>query len=210
MRRLISVVVAFVVLFVAWAQSFAATYPVALSPAASAALNLGTETYPGDHALGLSPQNESNMPASTASGDVLGGIMYDDVANLLTFDFGYGSAFGFSDLNSDWNGGVHIHGDGTNTAQFPSPNTNAGIIINLGPFHTAAGTRSGRVTGSVTLSATHEGWLLDNQLYVNVHTSNNPGGEIRGQLVPVVPEPGAVCLAVIAGLPLLVSRRWRA
>ena len=185
----------------------AAVYSLDISPAANQAANLGTQVYPGDHAPGLSPQNESNKPASTASGgEMPGGITYDDVTNVISFDFGYGSAHGFSDLTSDWNGGVHIHGNGANTAQFPANNTNAGVIYDLASSHTASGTRSGRVTGTRTLSDTHEGWLFNNQLYLNVHTATLPGGEIRGQLV-IVPEPGALGLVGGATMLALVRRR---
>ena len=185
----------------------AAVYPLDLSPPANQAANLGTQIYPGDHALGLSPQNESTKPASTASGgEMSGGISYDDVTNVISFDFGYGSAHGFSDLNSDWNGGVHIHGNGTNTALFPANNANAGVIYDLASSHTASGTRSGRVTGTRTISETHEGWLFNNQLYINVHTATLGGGEIRGQLV-IVPEPGALTLLAGAGMVAMIRRR---
>ena len=205
MRRILAVAVAGLLVVGLQNQSSAATYAVELSPEASRALNLGTQVYPGDHAPGLSPLNEGAKPSSTATGGILGGITYNDDTNVLTFDFGYGSAFGFSDLTSNWNGGVHIHGNGTNTALFPSNNSNAGVIIDLGPAHTASGTRSGRVTGTTTLSATHETWLKDNQLYINVHSVNLPAGELRGQLV-IVPEPAAGLLAM-ALLPLLARRR---
>src|SRR4026207_896745 len=33
------------------------------------------------------------------------------------------------------------------------------------------------------------GTLLNGQLYINVHTAQNPDGEIRGNLVVAVPEP---------------------
>jgi hypothetical protein len=132
-------------------------------------------------------------------------MTYDDVTNLLTFDIGYGSAFGFNDLTSDWNGGVHFHGNGTNTAHFPAVNTNAGVIYDLVSSHTSSGLRSGRLTGTRTLTETHETWLKDNQLYLNIHTAQFPGGEIRGQLV-IVPEPASAALCVIA-LPLLARRR---
>jgi len=182
------------------------TFSIAISPPASAALNLGSEIYPGDHALGLSAANESSQPSSAASGGVLGSMLYDDVSNMLSLDFGYGSAFGFNDLESDWNGGIHIHGDGTTTAQFPDPNTNAGVTVNLGPLHTSSGLRSGRVVGNVTLSDTQETWLLDNQLYLNIHTNDHPPGEIRGQLV-AVPEPTTLGLISMLGLSLCALRR---
>jgi hypothetical protein len=208
MKRVALFVVTLGVVFSGSNHTLAAIYPVLFSPPASAAINIGADTYPGDHALGLSPDNESNMPPSTASGDVLTGMSYDDVTNVLSFDFGYGSAFGFSDLTSDWNGGVHIHGNGAATAHFPADNTNAAVITDLGSFHTASGTRSGRVTGSVALPDTFETWLLNNWLYVNIHTQGNPSGEIRGQLI-LVPEPlsGALLAMGAAGLFALRKRR---
>ena len=49
--------------------------------------------------------------------------------------------------------------------------------------------------------------------YLNIHTSNFPGGEIRGFLIPIsVPEPSTMALATLGGLGLgaLISIRRRA
>lgn len=46
--------------------------------------------------------------------------------------------------------------------------------------------------------------LLSNSLYVNIHTTTNPGGEIRGQIV--LPEPAT---AGLLALGLLMLRRVR-
>jgi hypothetical protein len=45
--------------------------------------------------------------------------------------------------------------------------------------------------------------------YFNVHTTQNPAGEIRGN-IPAIPEPGTVALMAGAALPLLgLARRRR-
>jgi len=193
-----------------WAadEASAVVYRVALSPPAGHALNLGSTTYSVDHAIGLSALNEGHQPPSNATGGVLGGITYDSSTNELFMDFGYGSAFGFLDLEGDFNGGIHIHGDGNDNALYPALNATAGIIAggDLAGIHTSSGLRSGRVTGAVTLNATQETWLFNNQLYVNVHSFLSPPGEIRGQLV-IVPEPSSAMLLAMGVGGFLLRRR---
>jgi hypothetical protein len=49
--------------------------------------------------------------------------------------------------------------------------------------------------------------LADGKAYVNIHTSNFPGGEIRGFLVP---EPATTVLVLLGGAAVLIaSRRMR-
>ena len=72
--------------------SWATLFLIDVSPAGGA-LNLGSTTYTVDHALGLAAPNETAQPASPATDNEVGtGITYDDVSNLLSFDFAYAGA----------------------------------------------------------------------------------------------------------------------
>lgn len=72
---------------------------------------------------------------------------------------------------------AHIHG--------PAPlSSNAPVLVSLVPFNGGSWGTNGLLAGSVTLSPTVLAYLIDGQTYVNIHTGPNPGGEIRGQLVP--------------------------
>lgn len=158
------------------------TFRIDFSPSGGG-LNLGSNNFMGDHAFGLAAANETAQPASAATGEELGaGMSYDDVTNVLSFDFVYGSAFGFVDLESDFTA-VHFHAPGP--INFPSANISAGVIHSLSAFHTPSGARSGRVTGTVVLTDGQETDLFDNKIYVNIHSVLIGAGEIRGQLIPV-------------------------
>ena len=63
---------------------------------------------------------------------------------------------------------IHIHGPAP-------PSDNAGVLYT---FPTAAKKSS----GNFTLTEAHEAHLLNGLLYVTVHSTENPGGEIRGQI----------------------------
>jgi Cu/Zn superoxide dismutase len=89
--------------------------------------------------------------------------------------------------------GAHLH--------MAEAGSNGGVVVNLGPL------RSGNmIRGTVDASAIIDD-LFAGDIYINVHTEDNPGGEIRGQLdlmgnitfdgwlsgsqeVPPVPSPG--------------------
>jgi hypothetical protein len=51
------------------------------------------------------------------------------------------------------------------------------------PFPNVTGT-AGTLTGTLTLDETQRSALTAGLTYVNIHTETNPGGEIRGQIVP--------------------------
>lgn len=168
-----------------------ATFGIDLSPLGGA-LNLGSNPYVQDHAVGLAGANENPQNASPATGnETFAGITYNDTTNALTLQFAYGSDFGFVNLTGDFSL-AHIHGPGPVLAP-GSANMNGGILHDLGGFH-GAGTsaRTGSFFGIVTLSAAQETMLFDNELYINIHSSTFGGGEIRGQLIVVAELPGII------------------
>jgi hypothetical protein len=65
--------------------------------------------------------------------------------------------------------GAHFHGPG-------EAGKNAGIVL---PFASAASP----IKGSATISEAQAADLLAGKWYANIHTSSNPGGEIRGQML---------------------------
>jgi len=74
---------------------------------------------------------------------------------------------------------AHIHGPAT-------ASSSAGVLYNLVPFHRGPLSTQGVFAGSVTLSDTDVTNLLNGDLYMNIHTALNPGGEIRGQLCSTI------------------------
>jgi hypothetical protein len=58
---------------------------------------------------------------------------------------------------------------------------------------------------SMSADATQAADLLAGRYYINIHTANNGGGEIRCNLV--IPEPSSIALLSIGILGFM--RRWR-
>lgn len=153
---------------------------------------------------GLLPANEIPAVASTGSGGEIGsnGIQFDDVTKTLSLMVGWGSVQGFTDLTSDVVAG-HLHGGPINGT--------GGVLINFGitPTSPLSGTGSDGVFSFVTapLTTEQETALLGGNTYLNFHTVNNGGGEIRGNLlVTAVPEPGSV-VALVGLLGGGIARR---
>ena len=145
-----------------------------------------------DAAVGMSPSNE--VPAvtnSTAFGnEISGGISFNTSNSTLTFAIGYGSAAGFADLTGPA-AMMHIHGPA-------GAGTNAAVLFDLASFHFVATNpaQGGVIIGSVVYPNDQIANLLAGLNYVNIHTATNPGGEIRGQLIPLVNvAPEVVCPA---------------
>ena len=67
---------------------------------------------------------------------------------------------------------AHFHGPA-------SPGKNAGVVMPLGNAPTSP------IHGTAQLTPEQEQQLASGMWYVNIHTKNNPGGAIRGQMLKV-------------------------
>ncbi|MCC8395514.1 CHRD domain-containing protein [Paraburkholderia sp. MMS20-SJTR3] len=70
---------------------------------------------------------------------------------------------------------AHFHGPA-------AAGQNAGVKVWISQKGTAEVTSP--ITGQATLSADEAKLFEGGQMYINVHTKNNPNGEIRGQVTP--------------------------
>jgi len=163
----------------------------------------------GKAGFGLLPGNENHTPTGGpgSGGEIGAGIFLDDATNVLTINAGWGSANGFTNLTGNATA-AHIHGP-KESGGVGSFTQNAGVKYDIGG--TTAGFSNSASAGGwtntqVSLTAQDVADLLAGRFYLNVHTTTNGGGEIRGNLVGV-PEPSSLGLLMIFGLPVLVARK---
>jgi CHRD domain/Bacterial Ig domain len=122
-------------------------------------------------------------PSGTGTGTGTGSVSLS--GNTLTI------SIAFSGLSANANN-AHIHGPA-------APGVNAGVLYPLNAI-TTLGATAGTINGTVTLVEGTGGFSIAQQLqqlcaglwYINIHTPNNPGGEIRGQI-----QPGALEGAIV-------------
>jgi hypothetical protein len=171
----------------------------------------------GTAGAGLLPGNETPVIALGGTGGEIGaGIFLDDGddadpnTNFLTVsNVGWGSSQGFTDLTSAANNS-HIHGPTSNnfgfngTANFTQT---AGVLFNLTRSSNLA-TGGTFTSAPISLTAANVGDLNNGKFYINIHTGNNGGGELRGFIVPV-PEPGSFGAMALGLAGLIGLRRIR-
>lgn len=148
---------------------------------------------------GLLPGNENPGASSSASGDA-SSILFDMGNSELTLDIDWGSANGFSDLSGDATA-MHIHGPA-------DINSNGGVLYNLGSMGGFdASASSGGFSGVVSIAAADVQTLLEGNMYLNIHTADNPGGELRANLLQAVPEPSSLAILGLLGSVAAFRRR---
>ena len=110
----------------------------------------------------MSGKSEVPANASTGSGDVLATL--DTTSKKLTYTMTFIGLSGPATA-------AHFHGPAAAGA-------NAGVAVPIGSNPASP------VTSTVTLTDAQMKDLEAGKWYANVHTAANPGGEIRGQLMP--------------------------
>ncbi len=166
------------------------TLALAIGFSTQAALVRFQLSPPGtDVAVGLSPSNEVPHSANStgSGGEISGGITFDTDTSVLHLAVGYGSSAGFQNLTGPASA-MHIHGPA-------GPGTNASVLVSLVPYNFPASnpTNGGVIFGDIPWPTNDTATLLAGLTYLNIHTAEYPGGEIRGQLVAVNEAPVVVC-----------------
>ncbi len=108
--------------------------------------------------------NGAQVPLAVG-GTGVGSMSFNSVTKILSWSVAYTGLSGACTS-------AHFHG--------PAP---AGASAS--PIVSMTCSASPLTGTSVALTATQEGQLLSGQWYINIHTAANPGGEIRGQVLPV-------------------------
>jgi Cu/Zn superoxide dismutase len=156
-------------------------------------VNVHSSVFPAGEIRGqisrtLVPQDGAQeVPPNPSNGAGVGFIAFDPSTHTL------GYYFTFAGLTSAETG-AHIHG-------YAPPGANAGIVHNLGTGSPKKGTW--------TYGAANEANVMNGLTYINVHSSNFPGGEIRGQIIPATAPPtfsvaDLNCDGVVDGADLLI------
>ncbi|MEJ6003439.1 CHRD domain-containing protein [Paucibacter soli] len=193
-----------------------------------AALPMAAQATVYQFNAGLNGANEiGGGSGATAVG--LATLFYDDRGTASLLDDSYDFTMAVFALSGASGGraasGFHIHGAATTTENGPVrvnlddvafPAFNAGSTLLVGGSGITPPTIG--VTAATGSNAGHPAMSFLDMLkgglaYVNVHTSLNPGGAVRGQLVQVaavVPEPASMAL-MFSGLGVLglLARRRR-
>jgi hypothetical protein len=126
----------------------------------AASVALTGPAFADNYKVTLDAKSEVPPNASTATGSA--DVDYDPATKKLSWKVTYSGLTGPATA-------AHFHGPG-------EPGKNAGVAVAI-PNAT-----SSPAEGSATLTDAQAADFLAGKYYINVHTAQNPGGEIRGQV----------------------------
>ena len=124
----------------------------------------GTLSASNTTTLGAKLSGANEVPANSSPGSGTLEASLDKQTNVLTWTVTYAGLTGPVKAG-------HFHGPAAAGA-------NAGVALGF------SGSVESPIKGSATLTAAQLADLMAGKWYVNLHTAANPGGEIRGQVVP--------------------------
>lgn len=163
-----------------------------------------TERVPSLLQTAALPLEESQQTAPVVETDSNGSFSARLDGNVLSVDGSYSQLtssllpIGGADPAGNPESAIHIH--------IGELGANGPIVRNLTVNEKLGRERAGKFTGTFKLSDEQVASLIADGLYVNLHTQNNPSGELRGQIA--VESSDLVGGEVIAtGLPLEESQQ---
>ena len=121
-----------------------------------------------------------------SAGTGAGWVQLDPETKTIEWSFIFGNLTGPATA-------AHFHGPA-------GPGQNAGPQVPLDPSINP-------IVGSTMINEAQVTDLMNDLWYINIHTAANPDGEIRGQVLKVIPEPATMALVGLGGLALLRRRR---
>lgn len=129
--------------------------------ACAGVLGLATPSMAAMMTFKASLSGKTEVPTNSTAGTGEVTATYDTATKKLTWKGSYSGLTGPATA-------AHFHGPA-------QEGKNAGVLIPISPA-------TSPLEGSATLTDAQAKALMDGDVYVNIHTAANKGGEIRGQL----------------------------